>query len=1023
MVLDSLGNSLKNTLKKIASAVFVNDKLIDELIKDIQRALLQADVNVKLVFNLTKSIKERALNEKTPAIITKREHLVNIVYEELVKFLGNEKNEIKVDKKPFKIMLLGLFGSGKCVHKDSKIPLSNGEILSAEELYNRYSKSESDLEDGKIIDVQTEELFVPSFNPQKLKIESKKVTHLWKLDGKSLLQVYLNNGNDFSVRVTLEHPFFVLRKGKVEQIRADSLTEDDVVAIPSNYSLYGKEQDFFSELKKLDIDVNGYYLDTTSINIKKKLIPSLPYSRNYCQLTEDLKKGITPICLVDSYNKQIVLKKRAAQHFISFPTSLTEELAEFLGYIMGDGHLDEKYVDITNEDSEVIQRVIFLTRELFGLNTRDTLDDRTKDTHHLRISSTTLVNILHTIFGIPIGKKGRELKVSKIILQSPLSVIKSFLRAYFDCDAYAALDNREIEISSESKNMIMDTSYLLHRFGILSSIRKKLTDGKFYWYLTLRSRYAELYASRIGFTVLHKKKRIESYALIGEVQGCGKQDMIALGQSLKELRHSLGFSIGEIQEYVTSYGMYEKKGLISRESLAKVLGVYLLKKKGSFFRILDLIQYNKPIHHSILNGFLPILRKEGFIQENNNQIVLTKKALAYKKIYSKNDLLEFFKLLVNSDVSWISVKKIENIGTTPFVYDLTVEDNHSFIADNIIVHNTTSSGKLALYYAKRGHKVAVVGLDVHRPAAASQLEQVAKKVGVPSYINKQEKNALKIYKEFEKELNKYDLIIIDTAGRDALSLDLIKEIESLNKEIKPDERILVISADIGQAALTQAEQFHKSCNVSGVLVTKLDGTARAGGALSACSVSGAPIKFIGTGEKMDDLETFNPKGFVSRLLGMGDLEALLEKAKEAIDQDKAEKVGKKMLEGDFNFLDLYEQLSAMKKMGPLNKIFEMIPGMGNMNIPKEMLGQQEGKLEKWKIIMSSMTRKELENPDLIDRSRIDRIGRGGGVSVGEVRELIKQYNQSKKMMKLMKGSKDMDVNKLMKKFKGKTKFF
>ena len=335
------------------------------------------------------------------------------------------------------------------------------------------------------------------------------------------------------------------------------------------------------------------------------------------------------------------------------------------------------------------------------------------------------------------------------------------------------------------------------------------------------------------------------------------------------------------------------------------------------------------------------------------------------------------------------------------------------------VGKSTTIGKLAKFYQKRGYKIVTIGLDVHRPAAPEQLRQVSERVGVPCFIKKEEKDPLMIYKEFEKELNKFDIILIDTAGRDALSRDLIEELELLNNYIKPDERLLVLSGDIGQAAQKQAQQFHDSCNITGVVITKMDGTAKGGGALSACSVTKAPVKFIGVGEKIDDLEPFNPKGFVGRLLGMGDIEALLEKAQFAIEEEKAEKLGKKIIEGDFTFIDLYDQMEAMQKMGSLQKIIELIPGMGNLNIPKEMLNVQEDKLKKWKFILQSMTKKELENPEIIDTARIDRIAKGAGCNSGDVRDLLKQYKMSKKMMKIMKGSEGGDVSKLMKKFKGK----
>ena len=331
---------------------------------------------------------------------------------------------------------------------------------------------------------------------------------------------------------------------------------------------------------------------------------------------------------------------------------------------------------------------------------------------------------------------------------------------------------------------------------------------------------------------------------------------------------------------------------------------------------------------------------------------------------------------------------------------------------------TTTAGKLAKFYTKRGFKVALVGLDVHRPAAMDQIEQVGKNANVKVFSDKKTKDAVEIWNKFVEECKNYDVIIADTAGRDALSKDLISEIEDVNKTISPDEVLLVISADIGQAAQKQAEQFHKSCGITGVIVSKMDGTAKGGGALTACSVSGAPIKFIGIGEKIDDLEQFNPQGFVGRILGMGDLEALLEKAKEVIKIEDAEDLGKRFLKGEFNLIDLYEQMEAMSRMGPLSSIMEMIPGMSQLKMPKEMLQVQEQKLKKWKIAMSSMTKKELEEPDIIDGSRVERISKGSGITAGEIRELVKQYRQSKKMVKMFKGSKG-DISKFMKKFGGR----
>ena len=331
---------------------------------------------------------------------------------------------------------------------------------------------------------------------------------------------------------------------------------------------------------------------------------------------------------------------------------------------------------------------------------------------------------------------------------------------------------------------------------------------------------------------------------------------------------------------------------------------------------------------------------------------------------------------------------------------------------------TTTIGKLAKYFQKRGNKVCAIGLDVYRPAAAQQLKQIMDSINAISFIEPEEKDPFKIYNKYKEELEKFDIILIDTAGRDALSDDLIEEINKLNDTIKPDENLLIISSDIGQAAQKQAEAFHSSCGVTGVIVTKMDGTAKGGGALTACAATDAPIKFIGVGEKVDDLESFNPSGFVGRLLGMGDIEALLEKAREAMPQEDAEEQSQKFLKGEFNLLDLYQQMEAMNKMGSFSKIMEMIPGMGQLKLPKDALKIQEGKLVKWKHAMSSMTQKELEEPDIISMQRIDRISKGSGISSKDIRDMLKQYKQSKKMVKMFKGKGQKGMESMMKKMGG-----
>lgn len=308
---------------------------------------------------------------------------------------------------------------------------------------------------------------------------------------------------------------------------------------------------------------------------------------------------------------------------------------------------------------------------------------------------------------------------------------------------------------------------------------------------------------------------------------------------------------------------------------------------------------------------------------------------------------------------------------------------------------TTTSGKLALYFSKRGKNPCLVGLDVHRPAATDQLEQIGKQVKIPVFVDKKEKDPLKVYKSFKKETDRHDLIIVDTAGRHSLDQELIEEIKNLKKEINPDYVLLIIPADIGQAAKKQAYEFQQACAINGVIITRMDSSARGGGALTACNETSAPVFFIGTGEKMADIETFNPSSFISRILGLGDLESLVEKVKTSLDYDekKQKKLAKKLEEGKLDLRDLQSQLKSMQGMGSLSKIAEMIPGLGKAKIPEGMLGTQEEKLKKWSHAIDSMTQEEIENPELLEKetARLKRIAAGSGTTTTDLRQLIKQY--------------------------------
>jgi len=274
-------------------------------------------------------------------------------------------------------------------------------------------------------------------------------------------------------------------------------------------------------------------------------------------------------------------------------------------------------------------------------------------------------------------------------------------------------------------------------------------------------------------------------------------------------------------------------------------------------------------------------------------------------------------------------------------------------------------------------------------------------VNVPVYGEPDSKEVLKIVKKGKEqfEQQKHDLIIIDTAGRHKDEGELMSEMRDLARLIIPDEIILAIDASIGQAAMSQATAFNETTTIGSIFVTKLDGTAKGGGALSAVAATKAKIKFIGTGEKIDDLEQFVPSSFVGRLLGMGDVKALVDKVREAevvVPQKKA----RAFLEGKFTLKDMYDQMVAVRKMGPLKKLMGMVPG--GMNIPDDAMETAEKRLDSWRVIIQSMTKEEVEDPKLVDSSRARRIARGSGRTEKEVKELISQYFMMKKMMKSMK---------------------
>ncbi|MBE3138072.1 MAG: signal recognition particle receptor subunit alpha [Thermoplasmata archaeon] len=1025
MVLDNLGDSLKRTIKKIANAVHVDAQLVKEVVRDIQRALLQSDVNVKLVLELSKKIEQRALEEKPPSGMTNREHVIHIVYDELVRIVGASR-ELAIRKQV--IMMVGLYGQGKCVHGDSMIALGSGDIVTAEQLYEHYAaiRRAEQTEDGTIIDVSNDDLVVPSFNPSVFTMEPKKVTHLWRLNGKSLLEISLDAGNDCSVKVTPEHPFFVLRNGKFLQLRADELQPQDYIAVPREYHVVkDKQYDLLTDLRQLDLDiflpaaVAKSYM-TTHFPSMKTALAQLNTKRNYCKFTSYVKKGRIPLRYLDDTTcprDSLRIKHYPARKSIRFPRFLTPDLAEFVGYCIGDGHLTRGYLEITSADKEIIERINHLGKDLFNL-TAGIRKDKRSNAYRIVFSSTTLSMIFARVFGFPQGRKSAIIKIPPCILKGSNNVLSRFLRAYFDCDGSVCRNYRLVELTSKSETIVKQVNLLLRRFGIFSGVSVKKIHAQRYWKLMIEARYTESFAEAIGSLIKRKQARLAAFSRMGSFQGCGKHDMIPLGCVLQNLRDVQGMSRGEIQTAVRSYGIYEKRGRISREALTKLCAFYLAEHKGDLLDILHLVKNKQNLFDRYpcgkVNAVLYFFTSQNILEKTHDHLLITGQGedfITNADNYNAEQTLQFLQHLASSDACWIQLRQIQPTECPRYVYDFTVEDNHSFIANGIVVHNTTSCGKLATYFKRKGLRPALIAGDVHRPAAYEQLKQISEQVEVLFYGDKNEKNAVNVIKE---GLNKFkrtaDVIIVDTSGRHKLEADLISEMKNIFKAIKPDEKLLVMDAAMGQQAGPQARAFNDAIGITGIVLTKLDGTAKGGGALSAAAEVGAPIVFVGTGEHSADFEKFDPSGFISRLLGMGDIKSLLERAEESLKGKDAEKTARKLMSGKFNLNDMYEQMNMISGMGPLSKIAEMLPGGMSGKLKNVDMDETQNKLKKFRIIMDSMTNEEREDPELIQASRIKRIARGAGVENKDVKEVLKYYNMTKRMMKGFSSDRKMRRN-------------
>jgi signal recognition particle subunit SRP54 len=352
--------------------------------------------------------------------------------------------------------------------------------------------------------------------------------------------------------------------------------------------------------------------------------------------------------------------------------------------------------------------------------------------------------------------------------------------------------------------------------------------------------------------------------------------------------------------------------------------------------------------------------------------------------------------------------------------DLPLESQTILLAGLQGSGKTTTAAKMAWWFSKKGLRPAVIQTDTFRPGAYDQAKQMCERAEVDFYGDPDEEDPVEIARKGLEETEEADIRIVDTSGRSGLNETLIEELKSIEELVNPDRNLLVLDAAIGQGAKDQAKAFGDAVGIDGVVITKLDGTAKGGGALAAVDQTDSTIAFLGTGEEVADIERFEPDGFISRLLGMGDLKQLAERVERAMaetDDEDDDWDPEDMMKGEFTLKDMRRQMDAMNKMGPLSQVMDMIPGLGGGlmdQLPDDAMDVTQERMQSFKVVMDSMSEEELENPRSIGKTRIERIARGSGKPEETIRELLEQHKMMSRMMKQFQGMGDSDMQRMMK---------
>lgn len=803
---DSVKEFSENVKSTVAEKELDEDTL-DPLLEELRLKLLQNNVSLEAAEAIEEELRDQLLGEQVKRG-SAEEKVNEAVKDTLVELLDDSfdlESELEGADKPPVVFMVGFNGSGKCVSSDSLIYTSSG-ILKASKLFDQYSDLEVQ-ETDKGIYVEPDDLKVPAVSTESLKTELKDVSKVWKLESEELVDVDLSTGKEISV--TPEHPFFRLKEGRLVKQTASTLTEGDYVMAPNLIENEVKEKDFWSDLS------GDYYVQSSKIPDKiydcaEGTLKSISDSWTELGYHEDAvqywrRKEKAPLDVLRSLDIGIPEDAKfsiSGAGSVELPRKPSKQLAELLGNFVAEGNIDGKSIHIHNKDEDFVDRTVELYANVFGI---DPCVDEREDLYRISVGKSTIEKYMLDSLNLTDSKHS----LSQTVMNWSKDQQASFLKGLFSGDGHVSRNQREIELATSSQEMANNVQYMLLNQGIISAKGSKQVEGKEYYRIRINGD-AKLskWRANIGFSVKYKSKSLEK-ALNKDSQYERTELVPEQAGVLKQVR--------------------ESKSLTQKE-VGERLGVQ-----------------NTMVHH----------------YENDSKVP-KEKITEYAKM-SEGQTKEFLEKLSVSDISWIKVEDVNKRCTEENVYDLTVPEAHNFVAEGIVIHNTTTTAKLGNYLQQIGEEVVLGAGDTFRAASIEQLEEHGEELGVEVISHEYESDPAAVAYDAVEHAEKEDkTALIDTAGRSHADENLMGELEKMIRVNEPDVTFLVVDALSGNDVLEQAEAYEGMYDA--VIVTKMDIDENGGAIISISERSGKPVAYIGTGQEYEDIEEFDKEEFVDQIL-------------------------------------------------------------------------------------------------------------------------------------------------------------